>query len=138
MNEADVERVIAYPRAMICTDSSVTKNNTVYHPRLRAAFPRAISRYCRERGVVSLVEMIRKITSLPASVYDLKNKGIIKVGYDADICIFDFEKLVDCATFEQPTLKAEGLDYVIIGGKIACVDAVYTDVGSGKAIRRRG
>ncbi len=138
MNEADVERVIAYPRAMICTDSSVTKKNTVYHPRLRAAFPRAISRYCRERGVVSLVEMIRKITSLPASVYDLKNKGIIKVGYDADICIFDFEKLVDCATFEQPTLKAEGLDYVIIGGKIACVDAVYTDAGSGKAIRRRG
>ena len=137
MNEEDVERVIAYPRSMICTDSSVARNNTVYHPRLRAAFPRAISKYCRERGVVSLVEMIRKITSLPASVYGFEGKGIIKEGYDADICIFDFEKLTDCATFTQPTLKAEGLNYVIIGGTIACVDAVYTEAGSGKAIRRR-
>jgi N-acyl-D-amino-acid deacylase len=137
MNESDVERVIAYPRAMICTDSSVARNATIYHPRLRAAFPRAIGEYCRKRGVVSLPEMIRKITSLPASVYGFDGKGLIREGYDADICIFDSEKLIDRATFTEPTHKAEGLNYVIIAGKVACEDAVYIGAASGKAIRRK-
>lgn len=137
MNESDVERVMAYPRSMICTDSSVAGNNSVYHPRLRASFPRAIGEYCRERGVVPLVEMIRKITSLPADVYGLEGKSIIREGYDADICIFDFDKIIDKATYAEPTKGCEGLNYVIISGEIACVDAVYTGAGSGKAIRRK-
>jgi N-acyl-D-amino-acid deacylase len=136
MNECDVERVMKYPRSMICTDSSVACKNTVYHPRLRASFPRAIGEYCRERGVLPLPEMIRKITSQPAHVYGLEGKGIIREGYDADICIFDFDKIIDKATYSEPTSKCEGLDYVIISGEIACVDAVYTGVGSAKAIRR--
>lgn len=137
MNESDVERVMAYPRSMICTDSSVARNNSVYHPRLRASFPRAIGEYCRNRGVVPLVEMIRKITSLPANVYGLEGKGIIREGYDADICIFDFDKIIDKATYAEPTNKCEGLGYVIISGEIACAHAVYTGSGSGKAIRRK-
>ncbi len=136
MNESDVERVMAYPRTMICTDSSVAGNNSVYHPRLRASFPRAIGEYCRERGVVPLVEMIRKITSLPADVYGLEGKGIIREGYDADICIFDFEKIIDKATYAEPANRCEGLDYVIISGEIACAHAVYIGAASGKAIRR--
>jgi N-acyl-D-amino-acid deacylase len=136
MNESDVERVMAYPRTMICTDSSVAGNNSVYHPRLRASFPRAIGVYCRERGVVPLVEMIRKITSLPADVYGLRSKGIIREGYDADICIFDYEKIIDKATYAEPSNRCEGLCYVIISGEIACVDAVYTGAGTGRAIRR--
>ena len=136
MNESDVERVMAYPRSMICTDSSVAGKNAMYHPRLRASFPRALGVYCRERGVVTLPEMIRKMTSQPAYVYGLEGKGIIREGYDADICIFDFDKIIDKATYAEPTKRCEGLDYVIIAGEIACVDAVYTGVGSGKAIRR--
>ncbi|MBQ2715505.1 MAG: D-aminoacylase [Clostridia bacterium] len=137
MNESDVERVMAYPRSMICTDSSVARNNSVYHPRLRASFPRAIGEYCRNRGVVPLAEMIRKITSLPAHVYGLEGKGIIREGYDADICIFDSDKIIDKATYEEPTNRCEGLSYVIISGEIASVDAVYTGSGSGRAIRRK-
>ena len=136
MNESDVERVMRYPRSMICTDSSVAGKNAMFHPRLRASFPRAIGTYCRERGVVPLVEMIRKITSQPAAVYGLEGKGIIREGYDADICIFDFDKIIDKATYAEPTKGCEGLNYVIIAGKIACVDAVYTGAGTGKAIRR--
>ena len=111
---------------MICTDSSVAKNAAAYHPRLRASFPRAIRRFVRELGVVSLPEMIRKMTSLPAYVYNLEGKGEIKLGYDADICIFDYEKLTDRADYATPGLRAEGLNYVIAGGKIIAKDAIYT------------
>jgi N-acyl-D-amino-acid deacylase len=70
--------------------------------------------------------MIRKMTSLPAYVYNFKNKGMIKEGCDADICIFDYEKLTDRAEYTNPFLHAEGLNYVIIGGVIVAEDAVYT------------
>ena len=137
MCEEDVERVIAHPRSMICTDSSVAKGSSKYHPRLRAAFPRAIAKYVRERGVVTLPEMIRKMTSLPAHVYGLQGKGLIKEGYDADLCIFDYERLQDKATFVDPSLRSEGLNYVIISGKVVCRDAVYNGTRAGKVIKKQ-
>lgn len=126
MNEDDVATVIRHPRSMICTDSGVVMNDAPYHPRLRGTFPKAIRRFVRELGIVSLTEMIRKMTSLPAHVYGFKNKGVIKEGYDADICIFDYEKLTDRAEYTNPHLHAEGFNYVIISGKIVSKDAVYT------------
>ncbi len=136
MCEDDVATVIKHPRSMICTDSSVATGDTPYHPRLGASFPKAIRRFVRELGVVSLPEMIRKMTSLPAHVYNLREKGLIKEGYDADICIFDYERLTDKADYVNPFLKAEGLNYVIIGGEIVCEDAVYTGKRPAKFIKR--
>ena len=135
MNEKDVETAIKHHRAMICTDSGVAKSNS-YHPRLRASFPRAISRYSIRNGLVALPEMIRKITSLPAAVYGLSEKGMIKEGYDADICIFDEEKLIDRSDFANPTLACEGLDYVLVSGEIAARNAVSTGVLAGKLLRK--
>lgn len=126
MNEDDVATVIRHPRSMICTDSGVVMNDSPHHPRLRAAFPKAIRRFVRELGIVSLSEMIRKMTSLPAHVYGFKSKGILKEGYDADICIFDYEKLTDRAEYTNPFLHAEGLNFVIIGGEVVAEDANYT------------
>ncbi len=135
MCEEDVERVISYPRSMICTDSSVVKSNSKYHPRLRASFPRAIAKYVRERGVIPLPEMIRKMTSLPAKVYNLHNKGLIKEGYDADLCVFDYKSIRDRATFTDPSLRAEGFNYVMISGKIVCENAVYNGTKAAKIIK---
>ena len=135
INEADVETVLAHPRAMICTDGGVAKKSTVYHPRLRGTFPRVLGRYVRERKVTSLPEMIRKMTSMPAAVYGLKSKGLLWEGMDADICIFDADKIIDRSDFVDCGLHAEGLNYVIIGGKIAVKDAVYTGVRGGRVIR---
>ena len=126
MDEADVERVMGFERAMICTDSGVAAGKDNYHPRLRGSFPRALGRYAREKSVVSLEEMIRKMTSLPAHVYGIKNKGLIKEGYDADICIFDKDQICDKADYDNCTAKAEGLKYVIVHGEIAAEDAVST------------
>ena len=136
MREEDVATVISYKRAMICTDSSVAKSSPSYHPRLRASFPRAIRRFVRELNVVSLPEMIKKMTSLPANVYGLASKGLIKEGYDADICVFDYEKLCDMADFVHPERRAEGLNFVIAGGEIIAENAIYTGAKPGRVLRR--
>ena len=137
MCEEDVETVMAHPRVMICTDSGVTTpKTTMYHPRLRGSFPRALGRYVREKGVVSLPEMIRKMTAMPAAVYGFQTKGLLREGLDADICIFDPETIIDRAEFTNPHLHAEGLNYVIVGGKIAAENAVATGELGGTMLYR--
>lgn len=136
MCEADVEAVMAHPRAMICTDSGVARRLTVYHPRLRGTFPRALGRYVRERKVVSLPEMIRKMTSMPASVYGFRTKGLLWEGMDADICVFDADKICDKAEFTDCGKRAEGLNYVILNGEIVVRDAVYQGGKPGRFLLR--
>ena len=125
MCEEDVERALSYERTMICTDSAAAGQNKVYHPRLRASFVRVIARYTRDRGVVSLQEMIRRMTGLPAQVYGLKSKGRLAPGYDADICIFDYEKLEDCADYIRFDAKNQGLSYVLVAGEVVVEDGVH-------------
>lgn len=132
MCEDDVEYVMKHPRAMIATDSSVTGDSTHVHPRLRGTFPRVLGRYVRERGVTTLPEMIRKMTSLPAHVYGLKTKGMIAEGMDADICIFDADKIIDQANFKDCFLPNIGLNYVIINGKVVCEDGIYNGIRTAK------
>ncbi|MBQ7796160.1 MAG: D-aminoacylase [Lachnospiraceae bacterium] len=135
IREDDIEAVLAHPRTMICTDASVAKNLNVYHPRLRGSFPRVLGRYVRERQITSLPKMIRKMTSLPATVYGLKKKGLLLEGFDADICIFDADKIIDQATFTDCKAKAKDLNYVLINGHIVAKDAEYTGVKAGQFLR---
>lgn len=132
--DEDVKTVMAHPRAMICTDASVAKGKTTFHPRTKGSFPRAIGRYVREKNVVSLPEMIRKMTSMPARVYGLNTKGLIWEGMDADICIFDAEKLIDKSDFTDCNNRAEGLNYVILSGEVVVEDAVHNGKKEGKLI----
>ena len=136
MNENDVETAIKYPRAMICTDSSVAQGATTYHPRLRGTFPRAIGRYARDKQLLPMPEIIRKVTSLPAYVYGLKGKGLIKEGYDADICVFSEEKLIDRAEYTDCTRGCEGLNYVIVSGEVVVENAIHNGKRCGKVIRK--
>ena len=134
MCEEDLETVLSHPRAMICTDAPVRGNRDVYHPRLRGSFPRALGRYVRECGVVTLPEMIRKMTSMPAAVYGLQGKGLIKEGFDADICIFDAEKIMDRSDYTACHERAEGLNYVLINGTVVVENAVYNGTRAGKIL----
>lgn len=136
--EEDIERVVAHPRTMICTDSGVAGNNMVHHPRLRASFPRALAKYVRERGVVTLPEMIRKITAMPAAVYGLTTKGLVREGMDADICVFDPEKIQDHATFANCRARATGLSFVLVGGEVVVKDAVHNGKRMGRMLRYHG
>ena len=134
--EEDLELVIAHPRTMICTDSGVS-GKTTPHPRMTGSFPRALGRYVRERKVVSLPEMIRKMTAMPAAVYGLTGKGILAEGFDADICIFDPDIIIDRADFVDQTRKAEGLNYVIMAGQVVVEGAVFNGKRLGKVLLRR-
>ena len=125
MCEEDVMTVMRHPRAMICTDAAVAGDSVAYHPRLRGTFPRALGRYVREKQVTTLEEMIRKMTSLPAQVYGLAGKGKIAAGYDADLCIFDADTIVDRAEYADCHQRAEGLRYVLVGGEIVVENAVH-------------
>lgn len=136
MREEDVETAIKYPRAMICTDSSAAQNSVTYHPRQRASFPRAIGRYARDKHLVPLPEIIRKVTSLPAYVYGLKNKGLLKEGYDADICVFSEEKFIDRAEYTDCSRGCEGLNYVLVSGQIVVENAIHNGKRCGKVIRK--
>lgn len=137
MCEEDVETVMAYPRTMICTDAGVAGISTVFHPRLKASFPRVLGRYVRERKVTSLPEMIRKMTSMPAAVYGFESKGLIKEGFDADICIFDADKIIDKSSYANCNNRCEGLNYVIVGGKVAVENAVFTGKKGGKVVLKK-
>ena len=134
VSEEDEETVMQHSRDMIGTDASVQRNLQTYHPRLRGTFPRVLGRYVREKKVTTLPEMIRKCTAMPAAVYSLSSKGIIREGFDADICIFDAEKIIDRATFTDCHNRCEGLNYVILGGEVVVKDSIYNGKRNGKLI----
>ena len=86
--------------------------------------------------MTTLPEMIRKMTAMPAAVYGFKTKGLVWEGMDADLCIFDPNTIIDRAEYANPHPRAEGLDYVIVGGKIAAENAVATGEMGGTMLYR--
>jgi len=136
MSEEDIETVMAHKRAMICTDSGVAGEQIFFHPRMSASFTRVLGRYVRERGVTTLPDMIRKMTAMPAAVYGFRTKGLIWDGFDADICIIDPDKIIDNASFDDCRAPADGLNYVIVGGKVAAENAVYNGTRAGRVLLR--
>ena len=137
IGEPQMLRVLSWERAMVGTDGGLAGTLKVYHPRVRGTFPRAL-RYARETGIVSLPEMIRKMTALPAYVYGLKNKGLLKTGYDADLCVFDPETVTDRAEFTDCSARAEGLRWVLVNGQIVSENAAATGAAPGKLLKRYG
>lgn len=131
--EEDLKTVLKYPRTMICTDSA-TNGGKNHHPRISGSFTRALGKYVREEKVTTLPDMIRKMTSMPAAVYGLSGKGLIKEGFDADICIFDFDKIIDRSDYTDSTKKADGLNYVLVDGEIVAENAVFNGTKKGKLI----
>ncbi|NLY85872.1 MAG: amidohydrolase family protein, partial [Tissierellia bacterium] len=106
------------------------------HPRAAGTFPRVIGKYVRDEGKLDLLDQLKKMTKLPAKRLKLENKGELREGMDADIVIFDYDKIIDCATFQNPTEKPKGIEYVIINGKIALEKGSVLNNRLGRAIRR--
>ncbi|MEM4488362.1 MAG: D-aminoacylase [Desulfurococcaceae archaeon] len=136
MREEDVVEVIKSPFSMIGSDSWVLPTEGRAHPRFFGTFPRIIKRYVKELGALRLEEAVRKMTTLPAEKFRLFDRGYIGLGYKADIVIFDFKKISDQATFEEPTKLPIGIEYVIVNGTLAVEEGVVTKVRSGEVIRR--
>ncbi len=136
MSEKDIRLIMQKDYCMVGSDGIDVRPKEETHPRLTGTFPRILGRYVREEKVISLEKAIKKMTFLPASVLKLKEKGLLWAGYDADICIFDKEKILDNGTLGNFNIRPVGIDYVIVNGKTAFQGGHYTGVASGKRITR--
>jgi len=111
------------------------------HPRSTGTFCRILGQYVREKKTLTLMEALRKMTLMPAQrlegrVPAMKNKGRIRIGADADITIFDPEKVVDKATFKEPIKYSEGISYVLVNGvPVVKGNQLLTGITPGKPIR---
>lgn len=137
MSEDDVETLIADSLCMFGTDGLYVPGMPMTHPRAIGTFPRILGRYVREKNIITLEEAIRKMTSLPAKFYGLENKGYISVGHDADIVIFDADKIIDHSDYQHPLLPNEGLRYVIVNGKIAVEDDKPCGIKNGITLKMK-
>jgi len=107
------------------------------HPRNFGTFPRVLGLYVRERNLLSLENAVRKMTSLNASKAGIKDRGLLLSGYFADITIFSAERVIDRATYTKPFQYNEGIETVIVNGRIVLDQGKHTGARPGRAIRRR-
>lgn len=126
MTEEDIAALIAWPHTNLCSDGGTTG-----HPRGFGAFPRAIHEYVVKKSVVSLEEMIRKMTSLTASHMGLENRGSIAPGYAADLVLLDMKELKDHASIEEHDALSTGVVGVWVGGERVWQNAAPTGVYPG-------
>jgi len=141
MCEEDVCTVMQHPLSMIGTDASAVAPYGVLgegkpHPRSYGTFPRVLGKYVREERILTLENAIRKMTSLPAQKLRLRDRGLIRKGMYADITIFDPEKVIDKANYTGPHQYPEGIEYVLVNGKVTIDRGEHTGVLSGKALRK--
>jgi len=136
MNEDDLRAFMRHPLTMIASDGGPRLlGEDVPHPRSYGNNARVLGRYVRDEKLLTLEEAIRKMTSLPATTFQLKDRGVIKPGAWADIVIFDPAKVNDPSTFEDPHHYAEGFKDVIVNGSAVIRDGALTDVRSGGPLR---
>ncbi len=137
MDEDDVRLLMAKPWTMTASDGGlVPMGEGVPHPRNYGTFPRKIRQYVLEEGTIDLSFAIRSMTSLPASVYRIRERGLVREGMIADIVVFDLERLQDPASFTDPHRLAEGVVHLFVNGEAAVLDGQFTGALAGEVLRR--
>lgn len=134
MSEDDVRRILSHPATMVGSDG--LPNDPLPHPRLWGAFPRVLGHYARDTALISLEEAVRKMTSLSARRFGLVERGELKVGFHADLVMFDAEKVRDAATFADPQQPADGIDAVWVNGVLSYSERAVTGERAGQFVAR--
>jgi len=135
MSEPDIELIMRQPFTITCTDGDlVPAGQGKPHPRGNGAFARKLSVYVRERGAVDLPFAIRSMTSLPASVYGMKDRGVLRPGAWADVLVFDPAKVRDVATYQDPHQMSEGIQYAMVNGVVVKEAGSFTGKLPGKVV----
>ncbi|MFC2118809.1 amidohydrolase family protein [Bacteroidota bacterium] len=135
MNEENLVLQLQQPWIMVSSDgSAINFGAKGVHPRNYGSNARVLRKYVREEGVLSIEEAIRRMSGLPAQTLSIKERGFIMEGYYADIVIFDYDKVYDRATFLDPNHYAEGVEYVIVNGKLSVKDGEFIDRYNGKVL----
>ncbi|MFW6201546.1 MAG: N-acyl-D-amino-acid deacylase family protein, partial [Gemmatimonadota bacterium] len=137
LDETDVERIMRHPRTMIASDGRLTQPGEGHpHPRWYGTFPRVLGHYVRERGVLGLEDAVHKMSGLPADRLGLDDRGRIARDAFADIVVFDPATVIDRATFEDPHRYPEGIEHVIVNGRVTVDAGEYVGVRAGRVLRR--
>ena len=139
INSDDVDLIMQHPMTSIASDGPMTVFGVGSpHPRTYGTFARVLGSYVRERNILSLEEAVRKMTSLPAQILSIDNRGLIQEGYYADITIFDASTVNDKATFQDPHQYAEGIYSVLVNGVIVVDDGAHNGNKPGRVLRGPG
>lgn len=143
ISEDDVETVMRKPYVMVGSDATARalSGPLAYgkpHPRTFGTMPRVLAHYVRERGILTLEDAVRKMTSLPAGVLGLSDRGTIAEGYIADMVLFDPDNVKDIATFAEPFQLATGIPYVFVNGVAVVRDNVISGDLPGRCLRFQG
>jgi len=139
IDEADMRVFMQHPNTLFASDSSVRKfGEGVPHPRGYGNNARLLDRYVRELKLLRLEEAIRRMTSLPAITFRLKDRGVLREGNWADIVVFDLDKVQDPATFAEPHHYATGFHAVLVNGVVVVKNDQHTGARPGMIVRRQG
>lgn len=139
MSEDDLRVFMRHPNTMVASDSGLRKyGEGVPHPRGYGNNARVLSRYVRDEGVLRLEDAIRKMTSLPASSFRLKNRGFVREGYWADVVVFDPAIIRDRSEYKDPHHYPDGINTVIVNGIVVVRGAEHTSAKAGLALRKGG
>jgi N-acyl-D-amino-acid deacylase len=141
MSEDNRRQEVRYPPMTFCTDgmgfsAKGKSDRSLTHPRSYGAFPRVLSHYVREEGLLSLEEAVHKMTGMAAKRLGLKDRGLIRPGFAADLVIFDPDKVKDKASYENPHQYAEGIMEVLVNGESVVHDGTHTGSKSGLVLSR--
>ena len=132
LDEGDVRRIVAHPKAMIGSDGLPL--DRMVHPRLWGTFPRVLGHYARDLGLLTLESAVYKMTGLTAARFGLANRGRIAVGCMADLVMFDPAQIIDRATFDDPTQPSAGIDLVMVAGETVWRDGRATGARPGRPL----
>ncbi|HUG54894.1 MAG TPA: D-aminoacylase [Vicinamibacteria bacterium] len=141
MNEDDLQYGLRRPWVAIDLDAGAFSldgpfGGRKHHPRALGSMPRVLGHYARDLGLFPLEEAVRKMTSLPARRVGLFDRGLLRPGMAADVAVFDPARIRDRATFEEPGVYAEGVEYVIVNGRVVLDDGRMTDERPGRPLTR--
>lgn len=128
-----VKTILKRPEMNACTDGLLAGKP---HPRVYGSFPRILGKFVREEKTLTLEEAIQKMTGKAASAFHIKERGLIKEGYYADLTIFDKDLIIDQGTFTDPEQYPLGISYVIVNGVIEVSNGTYTGKRNGTVIRK--
>jgi len=139
MTEEDNIITITHPLTMFASDGRIIPENDPNYfpnPYANGCFTQVLGKYVREKNLLILEDAIRRMTSYPAQKLGLKDRGLLREGYCADITIFDPDTIIDKATYENPRLYSEGVAYVFVNGELALNKGSFTGSLSGKPLRK--
>jgi N-acyl-D-amino-acid deacylase len=134
MDENDVQRILSFEETMIGSDGIPVGAKP--HPRLWGTFPRVLGHYSRDVGLFPLETAVWKMTGLTARNFGLHGRGTLAAGQHADVVVFDAATIRDAATYETPTVAAEGIEAVVVNGAITWQHGAHAGARNGQVIRR--